>query len=228
MHRRFTYLLALLASLVPIISFFTPIGRLAWLKTINTNFDSWMVIISGFALLLGVVSIIQVNLHKIKRKGPGWGYSVIVLLSLFIMAFLGTFLSIDIKPDGSRPPFVWIFENVFNPLQATMFSMTAFFIASAAFRAFRIRNTEACIMIVGALIIMLGRIPTAAIFAKVFGEFPVIYPFLKFFDPLTEWIMTVPSMAAQRGILIGASLGAASMCIRVILGIERPYMGKVE
>jgi hypothetical protein len=37
--------------------------------------------------------------------------------------------------------------------------------------------------------------------------------------------MNFPNLAAQRGILIGAALGAASMAIRVILGIERPYMG---
>jgi hypothetical protein len=38
---------------------------------------------------------------------------------------------------------------------------------------------------------------------------------------LTEWIMDVPNGAAQSGIIIGAALGAASMAIRVILGIER-------
>jgi len=64
--------------------------------------------------------------------------------------------------------------------------------------------------------------------AKGIGEVPILYPVLKFFDPLTEWMMTVPSMAAQRGIILGAALGAASMSIRVILGIERPYMGKTE
>jgi len=227
MHRRFAFLMAFLASMIPIIAFFTPVGRAQFFKIVNTKFDEWMVIIAAFALLLGVVSVIQIHISKIRRRSPGWGYSIVVLGSLFGMAAFG-FMGIDIKPDGTRPPFVWVFENMFNPLRATMFSLTAFFIASAAFRAFRIRNTEAFIMIVGALIIMLGRVPFAAIFANVFGEVPLIYPFFKFFDPLTEWIMTKPSMAAQRGIILGAALGAASMSIRVILGIERPYMGKTE
>jgi hypothetical protein len=42
---------------------------------------------------------------------------------------------------------------------------------------------------------------------------------------LTEWIMNVPNGAAQSGILIGSALGAASMALRVILGIERGYLG---
>jgi len=33
-------------------------------------------------------------------------------------------------------------------------------------------------------------------------------------------------MSVQRGILIGAALGAASMSLRIILGIERTYMGR--
>src|SRR4030042_6934140 len=165
MHRRFTYLMALLASTIPIIAFLTPVGRLKFIQNVKTEFDEWMVIIAAFALLLGVVSVGQINVGKIKRKTTGWGYSIVVLASLLLMATFG-FMGVDIKPDGSRPPFVWIFENLFNPLQATMFSMTAFFIASAAFRAFRIRNTEAFIMIIGALIIMLGRVPIAAIFAN--------------------------------------------------------------
>jgi hypothetical protein len=37
--------------------------------------------------------------------------------------------------------------------------------------------------------------------------------------------MDTPNGAAQSGIIIGAALGAGSMAIRVILGIERGYLG---
>jgi len=42
---------------------------------------------------------------------------------------------------------------------------------------------------------------------------------------LTEWIMDGPNSAAQAGIIIGSALGAMAMAIRVILGIERSYLG---
>jgi hypothetical protein len=94
-----------------------------------------------------------------------------------------------------------------------MFAMLAFFIASAAYRAFRARTMEATILLAVAVVVMMGRIPVGQL---LWSGLP----------GLTEWIMNHPNLAVQRGIIIGAALGAASMSIRVILGIERTYLGK--
>src|SRR5512147_1512058 len=100
-----------------------------------------------------------------------------------------------------------------------MFSLLAFYVASAAFRAFRVRNLEATILLVSAVIVMLGRIPLGD---YIFSAFPGGETWLGRF---TEWMMDKPNTAAQRGIIIGAALGAASLSLRVILGIERSYLG---
>ena len=39
-------------------------------------------------------------------------------------------------------------------------------------------------------------------------------------------LMNGANLAVQRGIIIGAALGAAAMSLRIMLGIERTYMGK--
>ena len=39
------------------------------------------------------------------------------------------------------------------------------------------------------------------------------------------WIMSVPNAAAKRAILMGAAMGIAAMSLRIILGIERSYLG---
>lgn len=98
-------------------------------------------------------------------------------------------------------------------MMATMFSMLAFFIASAAYRAFRARTVPSAILLATAVIVMLGRIPM--------GQY--IYDAL---PSWANWIMMVPSVAVQRGIIIGAALGAASMSLRILVGIERTYLGR--
>jgi hypothetical protein len=59
---------------------------------------------------------------------------------------------------------------------------------------------------------MIGRVPV--------GE--IIWPG---FPDFIEWIMNVPQLAAKRAIMIGAALGAISTGLKVIVGLERAYMG---
>jgi hypothetical protein len=96
-----------------------------------------------------------------------------------------------------------------------MFSLLAFFMASAAFRAFRARNVEATILLIAAAVVMVGRIPLGE---SILGGRPYLAHF-------TDWLMNWPNAAAQRGIIIGAALGAASLSLRVIVGIERSFLG---
>lgn len=62
-----------------------------------------------------------------------------------------------LSTEGSL--FNWMFRFLFTPLSATMFALLAFFVASASYRAFRIRNFEATLLLVAGIIIMLGRVP---------------------------------------------------------------------
>jgi len=214
MKRQVPILLAIAASLYPVIAFFFPARGI---NTFNQGLDEWMVIIASFALLLGIISMIQVNLAKVRRRAKGWIFSVLTLLAFAVMASFGIFggQGETVLADGSTrlEPFTWVFQFMYSPLQSTMFSLLAFYVASASYRAFRVRNIEATLLLIGAVIIMIGRIPLGKL----------VFPFI---PEVAEWIMKYPNAAAQRGVIIGAALGAAAMSIRVMVGIERPYLGK--
>ena len=116
-------------------------------------------------------------------------------------------------PFGPQyPAFEWLFNNIQVPMDATMFSLLAFFIASAAYRAFRARSFEATLLLVTAIIVMLGNVPVGDL---IWSET----------SSMKQWILNNPNLSARRGIILGVSLGVISQSIRIILGIERSYLG---
>jgi len=168
----------------------------------------YMTIVAGFSMLLGVVSITRVSVDVVRRRAADWPFKIILLVCLSVMTGFGVFQGIT-----SGTVFEWLFDKIQKPMMATMFSILAFFIASAAYRAFRARTMEATILLVTAIVVMVGRIPMGQ---YIYEDLPAV----------ANWIMMFPSVAVQRGIIIGAALGAASMSLRIILGIERTYMGR--
>lgn len=227
MKRRVALVLIFVAGTLPIVASFTPQEQI---RFGSDRLETWMVIVSGCALLLGVVNVLQTHSRKIARREAGWFYSVVLLLSLFIMggaavaAFLGyPEAGIGSYPGGRPTPFEWLSRATFQPLQGTMFAMLAFYMASAAYRAFRIRSFQATLLLVAALLVMLGRIPFGA---TLFSWVPEGRHGETWLASITDWIMETPNAAGQSGIIIGAALGAASMSLRVLLGLETSYLGK--
>jgi hypothetical protein len=43
---------------------------------------------------------------------------------------------------------------------------------------------------------------------------------------LANWIINTPNLAAKRAIIMGVGLGIVATALKVILGVERGYMGK--
>jgi hypothetical protein len=107
--------------------------------------------------------------------------------------------------------FDFMFDHVYFPLSATIFALLAFYVASAAFRAFRAKNIHATLLLVAAVIVMIGRVPVGG---AIWSGFPW----------LQEWLMTWPNTAGQRAIQIGAAIGMIATGLRVIFGIEKPYL----
>ena len=178
-----------------------------------THISKWMQIISGFALVLGLASLFQVHAVKIKRQVPGWGYSIILYLAMLVTMAVGLFWSKgETTVNGVQTGLGWIYNYTMVPLQATMFSILAFFIASAAYRAFRARTREAAVLLVAAVIVMMGRVPL--------GQFLLPWTW-----DVTQWLLNVVNSAVRRAILIGVSMGSVALSLKIILGYERSYLG---
>lgn len=193
-------------SLFMVIQNFVPLDEWRWLYQYLLD---WTMIIGILSLALGIWSLWKVHADKIKRKAENYGYSYVTLGGLILMVVFGFF------PGGGGITNYWyghFFTYIMVPIQATMFSLLAFFIASAAFRAFRARSVVATLLLLAAFIIMVRFVPLGPISDGV--------------SELAGWILRVPNLAAKRAIIIGVGLGAVATAIKVMLGIERAYLGR--
>ncbi len=177
-------------------------------QKLQSTLLEWAAVVYAFALILGSMSLWAVHQRKIKARGTGWPFSLVTLGALVVMTTGGVFQGIE---EGTVVN--WLYNAANSPLASTMFSLLAFFIASAAFRAFRARNTEATLLLLTAIVMMFGRV---SIGEYVWSGFPAV----------TEWLLDVPNLAAKRAIAIGIGLGAVSTALKIILGIERSYLGR--
>jgi hypothetical protein len=164
---------------------------------------SWAAIVIAFALLLGFANVISVHWNRIRTQKPGSLYSVVLLVSL-----LGTLILGYGGPTSKSGQF--IFDFILQPLEATFFALLAIFIATAAFRAFRVRDLETFFFVLFAVIVLLGQVPVAI---YIWPELPII----------KDWIIDVPTLAGIRGILLGVALGTIATGLRVLIGTDRPY-----
>ncbi len=186
-------------------------------QNLEKTLSLWLRIVFAFAFFLGLFSLLNLHWGHIRRRQAGWGYSLIVYISFALMFFFVLYndghgpFSAQAKTGGYQ----WLFLHVQVPAGATMFSILAFFIASAAYRTFRARTPEAAILLVAAVVVMLGRVPIGAFISDLIPQ-------------ASQWLMAVPNLAAKRGILLGVSLGAIATSLRIILGIERAYIGGGE
>ena len=122
---------------------------------------------------------------------------------------------------GGKKPFDYLFDNVYQHLSATMFALLAFFIASAAYRAFIGRTLESNLLLVAAVLVMLGN---TTIGSSLTSWLPSSLSFLHL-PNISAFIMKFPNTAGQRAIMICAGLGIIGSSLRIILGIERSYLG---
>ena len=207
-RKRIPMLITTMAGLFLIAKFFLNIPILT---RIANEIEQWCVVIFAFALILGVGNILRFNLMGIVRKKPDWQYRVILLAAMFITMSAGLVTLFSGKPLIGENFFTWIYNRVLYPLSVSMYALLAFFIASAAFRAFRARNIAATFMMTAAIFVMVGRVPLGTSISQ---HLPNI----------ANWIMSFPNAAGQRGIIIGAAVGVIAVGLKIIVGIERPYL----
>ncbi len=180
--------------------------NIPFVQSTAQNILKWQSVIAIFALGLGAINIIRVHVNNIgKDKGKSI-YSIALLVTFAITIITGVFLG------QNSTAYKFIFDYINVPTGSAIFSLLAFYIGTAAYRAFRAKNAEAAILLITGCIVMLGRVPLGA-------------KILPFSVPATDWIMSVLNVGGQRGVMIAGAIGFIAVSLRIIIGLERRSYG---
>ncbi len=173
MQTQLPVIITFISGIAMIVFFFIPRDPFSQMQELTA---SWYVIVFGFSLLLGIDSLILYHWRKIRRGDKDSLFSIALIISFFISLFWGFWAWYKYGgPFVSNSSYLWLFRNVYLPLDATMFSLLAFFIASAAYRAFRVRNIESALLLISASIVMMGRVPIGGyVFIPFFFAFMIL------------------------------------------------------
>ncbi len=202
MKREGPQLVALLTGLIVLGGYFFKVPSVV---NLSTQIVRWRIIVAAFALALGGFNMLRLHGRAIAEKRKNWPYSII-----FVVAFVAYFI-LGVTTSPTSPAYKYVWSNVYQPAASTMYSFTLFYMTSACWRAFRIRNWQAGVLMVTGAVVLLGQVGIGAAITPAIPQF-------------SGWIIGNPNAAAIRAITIGGSLGMVVMSIRVILGLEKTYM----
>ena len=207
MKRQFPIFLVFLTGVIMVLQYFVPHQ---FSQDLFSYANDYIIVIGILAMPIGIFSLVNMTYQKARFDPSERVYSIATLAGFALMVLTGLRRGWEIDPTGLHQR---MFRNFLVPAEATLFAMLAFYIASAAYRAFRVRTVLAGILLVTAFVIMLRIIPLPGAAYAVNSA-------------LVAWILAVPNLAAKRAIIIGVGLGSIAYSIKILLGIERSYMGR--
>lgn len=197
-------------------------------------------VLAGFLLGLGIYSLLRIHLRKVAKQQKDWGFSIVLLLSLISMAVYGLWdWKIHQDPaanillaDAKNWTFVneasdLLFDGLLQQMDSAMFSLIAFYILSAAYRAFRMRSIEASILLGTALLVMLSLMGAieykvdAWVAASLAHSDPNSFWMNFQLTSIADWLKNTVQNSSIRGIEFGVGIGLLAMGLRIWLSLER-------
>jgi hypothetical protein len=173
----------------------------------------WAVILSGFAVFVGVGNLFSVHYTKIRTRSKGYLYSfatLISMLTILLLGFVGA-LGFSVFTEVENV----LLNGIMIPVEISLMAVLAVTLVYSSIRLLRDRvNVKSIVFILTVLFILLGAASSPWINALPFlGNFRLI-------------ISQVFATGGARGILIGVALGALMTGLRIFFGADRPYGGK--
>lgn len=197
--------LVFIVSLIFLLSYFVFADEL---KSTETMLLNWGIILTAFTLGFGAVNMFMFHGKQVSRRAKGqWPYSLWLLITLVIFTVVG------VAMGASSSQYSWLYNSSYFALSATVYSSLGFYMTSGIYRALRAKNAESVLLLIVGVLELARNAPALA------AGIPILIP-------IDSWLSSIPTTSAQRGIMIGAALGAIALGLRTMIGRETGFLGQ--
>ena len=181
------------------------LATLLFAPSLATIILGWAKFLAALALVIGVLNLFAVHIGRFLRSFNIYsGAAVISMLAVFGLAIADWQ---GVTDNGLDTLFIWVWQ----PLEAALGSLLAFFLLYAGIRVWRRqRDIWGALFILTTLLVLMGSVAMPTAIADLGSQL---------YNLLNGLVVT----SGMRGILIGVALGTITLAIRLIIGAERPY-----
>jgi hypothetical protein len=205
-----------------------------WISDSQTVIADITNIVAAFLIGLGIYSLLRVHASKLVKRQKDWEFSAVLVASLLAMVIFG-YVDFCMRLDPANSKMAgsgyvgwtfWqfgrdlLFNGLLQNMDAAMFSIVAFYILSAAYRAFRARSIEATILLVTALVVMLSLMGLIEFFWGSGVDHLHLSNNFKLTN-IAAWLGKNIQTPALRGIDFGVGIGLMAMGLRIWLSLEK-------
>jgi hypothetical protein len=163
-------------------------------------------VLNAMSILLAIYAQTKRSLILVNQKSHGWVYQAYLLITIYLMAGVGFLFG------QQSSQFMWFQYAVLNPTSSVIYSILAFYMASAAARAFRARSMQATLLLVAGIFVLIGQAPISGVYFPILGSF-------------REYLSSTFAMAASRIFTMSVTVGAIVLGVRIITGRESEAIG---
>jgi hypothetical protein len=192
------------AALIVILEFFwVPTPEIQAMKA---EILVWTTISAAFCMLVGAVATFILQYSRLtsgdSTKTKLYAGTAIAVMVIFVA--VGALM----PGQTTAPEYVLLYDHIFAALARSVRAAAFFAALIGAYHAFRAKTLDAAVMLVAGSIYL-------------FRSFAAGVYFMPIMLPLGDWVAEVPNVAATRGGLIAAAIGALILAVRVFTGTEK-------
>lgn len=184
-------------SLLVIISYY-----ITGLEPISDYFVQSTVILFGISIILGGCLFVRRYIRYISSNRDTETY-----LRVYALILVFVFIVVGMGLGEASDLYVNLYNTLLQPVGTAFWALLGLYTLSISVRAMRARSIEAGTLLVFTFLVVLKNAPVAI----------AIFPA---FNPIGDFIFDYITKGPTRALAVGAAIGALSIMIRTILGLE--------